>query len=338
MRTYQHIFGPVPSRRLGRSLGVDLTPMKTCTLDCIFCQLGRTTARTTERREYIPVKEVVAELAAWLQGGGTADYITLAGSGEPTLHSRFGDVIEQIRHLTRIPVALLTNGTLLHLPEVRQAAGKADVVKITLSASTKALFSQIHRPCRGVTLSHLLAGARQLRTEFPGQLWLEVFLLWGINSTPAEVQRIAALAETVKPDRLQLNTCVRPPAETFALAVPPERLQTLAPLFRPPAEVIAEFTSGQPPLVQVNVDSILALLQRRPCTAPQIAQVFDMHANEVSKYLGQLLRAARIRPEKRHADMYYAATPSPAHVAPGGGETPAAAGNRRRKLPRRKVS
>lgn len=133
MKKYNHLFGPVPSRRFGRSLGIDLTPYKTCSFDCIFCQLGKTTVKTLERREYVPAAEVIEELDDWIKSGGEADYITLSGSGEPTLHSRFGEIIEFARGASSIPVALLTNGSTLGIPEVRAAAAKADVVKISLS-------------------------------------------------------------------------------------------------------------------------------------------------------------------------------------------------------------
>lgn len=134
MQKYQYLFGPVPSRRLGRSLGVDLTPYKTCTLDCVFCQLGRTTKKTVTRQEYVPTDRVLAELEQWLKSDGKADYITLSGSGEPTLHSRFGEVLEFIRANSKIPAVLLSNGMMLYLPEVRAAAAYANVLKVSLSA------------------------------------------------------------------------------------------------------------------------------------------------------------------------------------------------------------
>ena len=143
VKQYQHLFGPVPSRRFGRSLGVDLTPYKTCTFDCIFCQLGRTTNQTFDRKEYVPVREVIDELDNWIKSSGEADYITLAGSGEPSLHSRFGEVIEFVRRSSSVPVALLTNGSLLKYADVRTAASNANVVKVSLSAGTQALFEYI---------------------------------------------------------------------------------------------------------------------------------------------------------------------------------------------------
>ena len=146
MGDYKYLFGPVPSRRLGRSLGVDLTPHKTCSLDCVFCQLGRTTEKTIARQEYVPTDKVLAELAEWLDRDGQADYITLSGSGEPTLHSGFGKVLEFIRSKSVIPAVLLTNGTMLQLPEVREAAACANVVKISLSAWNQASYEWVNRP------------------------------------------------------------------------------------------------------------------------------------------------------------------------------------------------
>jgi len=235
---FTYLFGPVPSRRLGRSLGVDLTPRKTCTFDCVFCQLGPTTHKTVQRQAYVPTAAVIAELTQWLHAGGTADYITLAGSGEPTLHADFGAIIQFLRAATTIPVALLTNGSLLGDPAVRAAAAQANVVKASLSAWDQPSFASINRPHAALTCAAVVEGLRQFRTAFSGTLWLEVFIVWGMNSIPMDVQAIARLAQTVHPDLVQLNTAVRPPAEEFVQALPRARLEELAALFDPPAEVI----------------------------------------------------------------------------------------------------
>lgn len=302
---YKYIFGPVPSRRFGRSLGVDLTPFKTCSLDCIFCQLGTTTRKTDRCREYVPVDAVTAELKTWLESGEPADFITLAGSGEPTLHERFGEIIRFIRERTRIPVALLTNGTLLYRPEVRKQAANADVVKVTLTSWDRESFERIHRPCDGVTFERLVEGERLFRDEFPGRLWLEVFLLDGINAEPGQVKRLAETARLIRPDCIHLNTCVRPPAEADAKPVSAARLAGLASLFTPAAEVIAEFKSEKPVAMQASEDAVFEMLRRRPCTAAQIAEVFGMHLNELSKYLGDLIRSGRVRAIHRDSDIYY---------------------------------
>lgn len=308
MSAYRYLFGPVPSRRLGRSLGVDLTPFKTCTLDCIFCQLGRTTHKTLERKEYVPVAAVESELAAWIEGGGRADHITLAGSGEPTLHTRFGDLLQFIRARTDIPTALLSNGTLFTQPEVREAAKNADIVKLSLSAWDAFSFDHVNRPHPDLKFQWILDGYRAFREGFSGRLWIEVFLMWGTNSVPGDVTRIAELVAAITPDEIHLNTAVRPPAETYAVALPRDKMEELAGLFRPTATVTAEFSSDTSADVAVNEGTILAMLKRRPCTAQEIAEVFGMHRNEVSKYLGMLSRTGRIRtPDGSGRAAYYVA-------------------------------
>jgi len=308
MTQKKYLFGPVPSRRFGRSLGVDLTPFKTCSLDCVFCQLGPTMNKTTIRDEYVSTEAVIAEIDEWMKTDGKADYVTLSGSGEPTLHSRFGEVLEFIRSNSKIPAVVLTNGTLLHLPEVREAALLANIVKVSLSAWDQASYGWVNRPHAQLKFTQLIKGQKAFRKQFRGELWLEVFLVAGMNSAPSDVGRIAALAGEIEPDRIQLNTVVRPPAEKFAAALSREHLSSLCHLFRPTAEVIAEFSAEKDPGVQANKETILSMLQRRPCTADQIAKGFAMHLNEVSKYLGNLMRTGQIREERKNNTVYYAAT------------------------------
>ena len=304
-KKYNYLFGPVPSRRFGRSLGVDLTPHKTCSLDCIFCQLGRTTEKTVARKEYVPTDIVLSELKDWLNKDGRADYITLSGSGEPTLHSRFGEVLEFIRSNSKIPAVLLSNGTMLNLPEVRDSANCANVVKVSLSAWDQLSYGWVNRPHSQLRFDDLIKGQKDFRAQFKGQLWMEIFLIAEINSIPANVQKIAALAKEIGPDRIQLNTAVRPPSEDYAMALSKKRMETLTDLFHPTAEIIAEFKANHSSHVQANQEMIFSMLQRRPCTADQIADVFDMHLNEVSKYLGKLMRTGQIRSELKKKAIYY---------------------------------
>ena len=308
MTAYRHVFGPVPSRRFGRSLGVDLTPLKTCCFDCVFCQLGSTRNPTLERREYAPVETVKDEIHRWRDAGGTADYATLSGSGEPTLHSGFGDVLRFLKTALPCPAVLLTNGSLLYLPEVRAAAAEADVAKLSLSAWDNESFRRVNRPHPGLDFDRSLAGMREFRQMFAGRIWLEVFLVAGLNDAPDQVARIAALAATIAPDKIHLNTAVRPPAESNVQPVDQDRMMALAGLFQPGAEVIADFTARPGSGVAVNETAILDMLRRRPCTARQIADVFGMHLNEVAKYTGHLLSQGRIQALPRAGQIYYEAS------------------------------
>jgi len=303
--SYRYLFGPVPSRRFGRSLGVDLVPMKTCTLNCVFCQLGATPAAGLQRAETVPLDAVLDELERWLAADGRADVITLSGSGEPTLHTGFGEVLDFIARRSTIPSLLLTNGTLLYDADVRAAACRAGTVKLSLSAWDQASFERINRPCPGYRFETLVEGETAFRAEYAGRLWLEVFLLNGINSAPDDVRRIAALAAGIAPDRVQLNTVARPPAEDSAVAVEPERLQELALLFNPPAQVIGGYRADTPAAAEPDADAILAMIRRRPVTAAQIAALTGLHRNEIGKRLAVLLAQGHIREDRRGGATYF---------------------------------
>jgi len=276
-------------------------------MDCIFCQLGRTTNKTIERLEHAPTDKVIKELQHWQKNDGSADFISLAGSGEPTLHSRFGEVINFARANCDAPVALLTNGAMFALPEVRDAAMSADVVKISLCAWNQSIFEHIHRPHPQLVFERTVEGLGAFRRQFSGKLWLEVFLIWGVNASVSEVEKIAALANYVRPDKIQLNTAVRPPAEDYVAALPGERMESLKKLFSPAAEIIADFNSAGMTAVKANETTILSMLRRRPCEASQIAEVFGMHLNEVAKHTGKLMSEGKIRAERSGAAVYYIA-------------------------------
>ncbi len=305
---YKYLFGPVPSRRFGRSLGVDLTPYKTCSLNCIFCQLGRSMHTISERKEYVPTEEIIAELKHWLEHDGKADFITLSGSGEPTLNSGFGDILAFIKDNTDIRSLLMTNGTMLHLPEVRKAAALASVVKISMGAWDQASFKKLNRPDLDVSFNDLIQGEKDFRNEFAGELRLEVFVVDGVNADPADMKKIATFVKEIGPDKVQLNTAVRPAAEADAVAVGPKKLSELALLFDPLAEVIASFKKVTIEGSDVDADRILDMLRRRPCTAKQMADVLGAHINEISKYLPELLAAGSIRREQRGDEVFFVAT------------------------------
>lgn len=302
---YQYLFGPVPSRRLGRSLGVDLIPFKTCTMDCTYCQLGETTCETSARGDYVPMQDVLAELDRWKKEDGRADHITLAGSGEPTLHARFGDVFAWTKGHTAIRSVLLTNGTLLHDPDVRAQAALADKVKVTLSAWDEASFQQIHRPAQGVTFDLLVAGERAFRAEYGGELSVEVFIVEGVNSQVDKVRRIAEVVESIGPDRIDLNTVVRPPAVKGVSASPEGHLQALAALFGPKATVAASFKKQGFTSLEISEGSLLGLIKRHPATCPQLAAEFNLPEEVLFKRLKELVATGQLLAEKTGSDTYY---------------------------------
>lgn len=303
---YRYLFGPVPSRRLGRSLGIDLVPLKTCTFDCVFCQVGRTTRETIERAEYVPVDAVAAELEDWTRAGGRADCVTLAGSGEPTLHARFGDVLDIARTVTGARVALLSNGSLFDRSDVRRDAARADLVKGSLSAWDESSYRQVNRGCAGLSFERIVEGLRIFRSEFTGEMWLEVMIVAGVNDAPEQVARIAAIAARIGPDRVHLNTVVRPPADADARAVDPAQLTALAALFRPPAEVIASFGGTPPPGGgRPDATGLLALVERHPSTVEQLAAVANLPVARVRSELKILQNEGRVRCRRQGGDLYY---------------------------------
>lgn len=307
--TFRYVFGPVPSRRLGRSLGVDLVPFKTCTYDCVYCQLGRTTNKTLERKEYVPLQDIVSELARKLANEPAPDYVTLSGSGEPTLYSRLGDAIREIKRITSVPVAVLTNGSLFWDREVRQSVGQADLVLPSLDAGDERLFQYVNRPHPLVRFDEMVAGLELLRREFSGRIWLEVLLLEGVTGSKAEVQKIARLVERIEPDRVQLNTVVRPPAEEFAQAVPRERLEELAREFAGRGEVVAEFHDVERSTSFLAAEGdVLSLLSRRPCSVEDIANGLRIRPNEAVKHVEQLVSRGLVVSRVKNGRVFYTAT------------------------------
>jgi len=310
----RHVYGPVPSRRLGRSLGIDLVPFKTCTYDCIYCQLGRTTHKTTELREYVPVDDVLGQLTSTLAAGPRPDYIGLAGSGEPTLHARMGDLIAGIKRLTAIPVAVLTNGSMLWAPEVRAGLAEADVVMPSLDAGNPRTFERVNRPHPDIPFERMVDGLFAFAEDFRGEIRLEVFVLGGITDQVEELSQIAAIARKLRPARVQLNTVSRPPADADALPVPAEALARLAALFSGACEIITEAPRAMPagPVAGRNAeDEILALLARRPCTVEGISVGLDLPPNEVVKHLNRLVTGGDVRAARAGSATFYERSRTP---------------------------
>ncbi len=318
--TYQYVYGPVPSRRLGRSLGIDLVPYKTCTYDCIYCQLGCTTDKTVERREYVPVDAVVLEVERALSAGARPDYISLAGSGEPTLHSGVGELVGRIKSMTDVPLAMITNGSLLWMKKVQEDLLSTDLVLPSLDAGDAETFQRVNRPEPTLSFDQMVDGLIGFTKRFGGEVRLEVMLLAGITDTLEQVNKIASIVRKIAPARVQLNTASRPPAEGFALPVPQETMTALAGLFAGEVDVICDFVAKQeePSVVGETTDAqILALVGRRPCTAEDIAAGLELHVLDVFKHLDILLAQKRILMAPAGEKTFYAlADPSKDPKAP----------------------
>jgi wyosine [tRNA(Phe)-imidazoG37] synthetase (radical SAM superfamily) len=303
----QLVYGPVPSRRLGRSLGVDLIPLKTCTYDCVYCQLGRTTNKTVRRGRWVDPDAVVAQVRDRLTS--KPDVIALAGSGEPTLHAGIGAVIDGIKAITDVPVAVITNGSLLGRPAVRRDLAAADIVLPSLDAPSEELYRRVNRPHASLHLDDLVDGLVSFRAAYGGQIWLEVMLLAGMTSPLPQVRRLAELAARIAPDRIQLNTAVRPPAESFAAPVDGAALDECAALFTPRAEVIADLPVSAGNGVAAEAD-VLELVSRRPCTVADIASGLGIHHGEALKAATALVNQGVAELHTHEGRSFYLAAPA----------------------------
>jgi wyosine [tRNA(Phe)-imidazoG37] synthetase (radical SAM superfamily) len=311
-RPLKYIFGPVPSRRLGRSLGIDLVPYKTCTFDCVYCDLGRTTRKTLSRQSYVSPKEIQGELELCLSVlEKKPGYITLSGSGEPTLNDRIREIIQRIKEMTSTPVAVLTNSSLLSLDEVRRNLSEADVVLPSLDAITPALFEYINRPHASLSIEGIISGLIQFRKQYRGQMWLEILFCRGVNDGREETERLKEVVERIEPDRIQLNTPVRPPAEDFAFPLTLPQLEEIRERLGEKAEIISEFAAplGEE-LNSVKDTEILNLIKRRPCTAEDISKALGLHLNEVVKFLEKLLKEGGVHYRMYEHRGYYESGPT----------------------------
>jgi wyosine [tRNA(Phe)-imidazoG37] synthetase (radical SAM superfamily) len=299
----EHIFGPVPSRRLGRSLGIDLMPFKTCTYDCIYCQLGRTTNKTIRRKEWVSIDIVIEQLKRKLNS--KPDYITLSGSGEPTLFFGLEKLIHMIKDITDIPVAVLTNGSLLFIPEVRSALKVADLIIPSLDAGSSRIFRYVNRPHRSITFKKVLDGLAKCRAEYTGKYWLEVFLLSGVTTPETEINRLKSCIRSIRPDKVQVNTVIRPPAEGFAESVPQKQLQTITEKLYEKAEVIADYSNvHKQEDFSAQRQDVLTLLKRRPCSVEDITAGLGLHRNEVVKYIEELLSEGKIEIKSQNQQLF----------------------------------
>ena len=296
----KYLYGPVPSRRLGLSLGVDIVPFKVCTLDCIYCQLGKTSKKTLQRREYVPTKAVLTELSHRLAEGLEADFITISGSGEPTLNSQLGEIVAGIKNLTEIPVAILTNGTLLYSQDVRADCAKADVVLPSLDAGDEKTFRKINRPHTDISIEKLISGLGSFRNEFAGQIWLEVFLVEAVNTDAAAIAKISEAIERIQPDKIHLNTAVRPTAERNVKRVDVEKLNAIAAQLGQRCEVVADFTPQRCAEHIVNkAQDVLSVLKRRPCSLTDVCSGLGISRNEALKYITHFRQQGLVHSEQR---------------------------------------
>lgn len=301
MLNYKHIFGPVPSRRLGVSLGLDLVPFKICSLDCVYCEVGKTKQLTVKRDEYVSYDEVISEINAYLKSSPKIDYITFSGAGEPTLNNRIGDIIRYLKsNYAQYKIALLTNGTLFTNRQVISECLEADLILPSLDAVSDKVFQKINRPHPELNNLNIIESLIELRKNYKNKLWLEVFIVNGVNDTEEELLLLKENIQKINPDLVQLNSLDRPGTEKWVNAISSERMMEIAIQFYPlNTEIIAKYKSRDEinSYKKQNEETIISLLKRRPCTESDLLELTGLKINEINKYLGTLVLNGKIEEE-----------------------------------------
>ena len=304
----KYTFGPVPSRRLGLSLGVDIIPNKLCSLDCVYCEVGVTDKRGLARKEYLPANEILTEVKEVIAEYPNLDHITISGSGEPTLNSKIGDIIRGIKQMTKIPVAVLTNGTLLNLPEVRRDLMDADIVSPSLDAVSVDVFEKVDRPNPKLRIDTIINGIKMFRQEYKGRMWIEILFVKGMNDHDEETFKMKQVLDEIQPERIHLNTVIRPPAYAIAQPVEEGRLKEIQKILGWRSEIIGIFKETQK-TQEHNIDgqTILALLKRRAMTVAQMTESLDIRQENIIASLQKLDREKNIKSFIFNGEEYYQA-------------------------------
>jgi len=306
---YKYLYGPVPSRRLGMSLGIDLIPKKVCSLNCVYCEVGKTTKLTTDRLEYVKYDKVIYELKNFMRSNPKIDYITFSGSGEPTLNSRIGDVLNFVKdNYPDVKTAVLTNGTLLSDKNLRKELLKADVILPSLDAAGQEAFKKINRPAPELSLQNYIQGIIDLRKEYEGKIWLEVLFLKGYNDSEDELIKLKEAILKIKPDSVQLNTLDRPGTVEGLIPLTKDELQHIIDFWGfTNVEIIAsQIERTTISSYRSDVESaILETIARRPCTLDDLHRLLGIHVNEINKYLGTLETEGKIVTRNLERGVFY---------------------------------
>ncbi len=299
-------FGPVPSRRLGRSLGIDILPKKTCNLNCIYCEIGEGTNYVTSPNEYYPVNEIIQEIDSIIESNIPFDILTFTASGEPTLYSKLGELILFAKKKTPKPVAALTNATLFHLEEVRNQLSNADILLPSLDAAREETFRKLNRPAASVILKDIISGLKEIRKSFKGLIWLEVLLVKGINDSEEEIQALKKVIDEINPHKIQLNTIVRPPAVIWAKPVSMERLHEIRDYLGYNAEIIVDFRPKSIILRDdIKANDILEVLKRRPMRFYDIESIFALDKHKLMSILDELSDNKKIDSRIHNNEVFY---------------------------------
>jgi wyosine [tRNA(Phe)-imidazoG37] synthetase (radical SAM superfamily) len=309
MKSYRYLYGPVPSRRLGSSLGIDLVPHKICTYDCIYCQIGKTTQKTLIRKEYVPVKEVLEEVRLFLkEESSSIDHLSLSGSGEPTLHSKIRQIIREVKEVSSIPVAVITNGSLLYDEKVGEDLLQADIILPSLDAGSSEIFLRINRPHSDLSIEKVIQGMVEFRKVYQGQIWLEILFCRVVNDSGAELKRMKEVVDRIQPDLIHLNTVVRPPSEEWAIPLSQKEMEEIRTFLGDRASIISEFDRHLLPVPEQNLkEKILRVLKRRPLSLADLSIKMGIFPEELEQSISLLVKEGDIQMRVFGDTIYYEA-------------------------------
>ena len=303
---YKYLFGPVPSRRLGLSLGIDLVPYKTCNLNCIYCECGRTTNLINERKEFFNYNEIIKELEDFLKNKHKIDYITFSGAGEPLLYSKIGEIINFLKkNFSKYKIAILTNGTLFFNNLIIEEIKNADLIIPSLDSVSENTFKLINRPHKDLKLNKIIKGLINLRKNFHKKIYLEVFIIKNLNDSYNEILNLKNVIKKINPDKIQINTVDRPPAEEFAESVSINKLNEIKNIFGEKAEIISFKNKNTKLEKNNNFSTIINCLERRPLTLEDLMKMTNLHVNELNKILRELEEEKRITKIKGDRGIFY---------------------------------
>lgn len=306
----RYIFGPVPSRRLGSSLGIDIIPSKTCQLDCIYCEVGKTTELTCARKAYFDADEVVSEFRReYEKVKDTLDVVTITGSGEPTLNTDFAYIAAELKKISEHPLAILTNSTSMTDENVRKGLMLFDIIVPSIDAASPDVFKKINKPAPGLDIEKINEALVSFTHEFKGRLYPEVLIVKDINDKPEEMAKIAAIINRCRYERVQVNTVFRPPAYSGVKGLSEEELIGAFLFFKEAGlkvEPVGNFIKSLSPAPQELLgERTAALLRMRPCTAKDIALVFSADEGDVAQVLNTLLSGGAIEEKKFKGESFY---------------------------------
>jgi wyosine [tRNA(Phe)-imidazoG37] synthetase (radical SAM superfamily) len=307
----RHVYGPVPSRRLGRSLGIDPVPPKTCNWNCVYCQLGRTTPLSSERREFAPADEILDEVEAALAAHPEGiDWVTFVGSGEPTLNSDLGGMIRAVRAMVSVPIAVITNGALLHREDVREELLSTDAVLPSLDAGSEGLFRAINRPSPGLTLDRQVGGLVAFQRSFAGKLWVEVMLVAGLNDNDVALRDLGDALRRIDPEEVHINMPSRPPAEGWVRAPDAGVVERVPAMLGLEARVVPPAAGDFELDTQATIaKAVVEIVTRHPMSEAELTATLARHwrPDEVASTLRALAGDGRVQRVERQGRRFWTA-------------------------------